>query len=705
MALQSHDYLIQRARILFNQPPHVVAGALYGQPDPIEQSQVPGLIAAWTGTPTAATPPPPPPAEQAVVVDYSRFTDGTVPAYNSATHGWDPTAAGVGGLPSGGTDGQILAKSGVGVVWEDPPAGTGGGGSGLPSGGVPGDSLMKDSGNAPAWIARSGIFRGDWAQGAVYNANDLVAFGGVLYRITTGHTSGASFDTAKTAVLRGAGIQSGTTAPTGTPADGQAYIQTDPFGVIAMFIGSGGSWVSFPVNSGPVVEADLDAALSAKVNTRVPSGRRVPTTGTLVLGAAQTVTLTEADDQGQIDIWVDLTQAGGILTIAGVQLVTRCTFRIFPRQDAAGNRDLTIKNGTSGDAELIGTAQGLDPTGGVTSFIYALIDDGTNIVIVNPGVVASSGGGSGTGIANPSFTGTMGAPNVLTAVDPPSAVVDSYQWQLSSDGGATWTNIAGATTNTYTQQSSDAGKKIRVQIIARPQVASASADIPSTDLFEVGTASQGTGTSTTLKVNKPTGAVEGDLLYAVIDVTVANADLAATGTPIPTGWFPVASDPVANPHGRYTNSGGLTAFVFWHRIAAGEVATSWNFTGAASYTYRSRTVAVRNALPGDNTVIPHTQVTSANGVFGTAVTLPAKTPSSSTGRMYMSAVAFTGSFNITWPTTEPTVNDVSGSDYGKMQYKLIPAGPPTAFGPVNGVVSAGANKTVISWLVLPLAGA
>jgi hypothetical protein len=135
------------------------------------------------------------------------------------------------------------------------------------------------------------------------------------------------------------------------------------------------------------------------------------------------------------------------------------------------------------------------------------------------------------------------------------------------------------------------------------------------------------------------------------------------------------------------------------------VATSWNFTGAASYTYRSRTVAVRNALPGDNTVIPHTQVTSANGVFGTAVTLPAKTPSSSTGRMYMSAVAFTGSFNITWPTTEPTVNDVSGSDYGKMQYKLIPAGPPTAFGPVNGVVSAGANKTVISWLVLPLAGA
>lgn len=32
-------------------------------------------------------------------------------------------------MPSGGTDGQVLAKSGAGVVWTDPPASAGGGGS------------------------------------------------------------------------------------------------------------------------------------------------------------------------------------------------------------------------------------------------------------------------------------------------------------------------------------------------------------------------------------------------------------------------------------------------------------------------------------------------------------------------------------------------------------------------------------------------
>ena len=45
----------------------------------------------------------------------------------------------------------------------------------------------------------------------------------------------------------------------------------------------------------------------------------------------------------------------------------------------------------------------------------------------------------------------------------------SYQWQLSTDGGATWANVTDATASTLTLTgltSADSGKKYRVQISA-----------------------------------------------------------------------------------------------------------------------------------------------------------------------------------------------------------------------------------------------
>ena len=55
---------------------------------------------------------------------------------------------------------------------------------------------------------------------------------------------------------------------------------------------------------------------------------------------------------------------------------------------------------------------------------------------------------------------------MLTAVNgttsDPNAVISGYQWQSSSDGGTTWSNIAGATSRTYTPVEADETHLLRV---------------------------------------------------------------------------------------------------------------------------------------------------------------------------------------------------------------------------------------------------
>jgi hypothetical protein len=50
----------------------------------------------------------------------------------------------------------------------------------------------------------------------------------------------------------------------------------------------------------------------------------------------------------------------------------------------------------------------------------------------------------------------------------------TYQWQRSSDGGATWTYIGGVTTNTYVLGSGDAGYQIRSQVTVTTNAGSSS---------------------------------------------------------------------------------------------------------------------------------------------------------------------------------------------------------------------------------------
>ncbi|WP_222425313.1 hypothetical protein, partial [Planktothrix tepida] len=71
-----------------------------------------------------------------------------------------------------------------------------------------------------------------------------------------------------------------------------------------------------------------------------------------------------------------------------------------------------------------------------------------------------------TGTVN--ITGTATQNQILTATNT-LADVDglgtlNYQWQESADNGVTWTNISGATNNTFTLSQAQVGKKVQVKV-------------------------------------------------------------------------------------------------------------------------------------------------------------------------------------------------------------------------------------------------
>lgn len=420
-----------------------------------------------------------------------------------------------------------------------------------------------------------------------------------------------------------------------------------------------------------VGESDLDPTLQAKVDSRTPAGR-VAQLGNL--GASGTVTLTDADDQGQVDVFLTLT-ADGVLEVDGVATVTRCTLRIVVTQDATGNHGLDIRNGTTGDQATVL----VDSTAAAATFIYAYVDDSTNLNIVGPTALPTDTGGSGLGL--PTITGTLRVGEVLTATPPAGLTGVSYQWQRSTDNGQTWASISGATSSTYTQQVADEGNKVTVLVTGTPSAQASPVIVPNTDLSVVGTIQQSTTKSSTNVVLRPAEAITGDVLYAVITCTGGTAQ---THSSVPAGW---------NLVGRYVNSSGnFVQFVYWRRDDG--TAGPWSFPGTSSQTYRSRTVAVRNAAASGT---PHELVTQANGSFNTTVTLPSLTPSSGTGRMYLGVVSFPQSVGITWP--DGTVTDASGSDYGKFAYESLGTST-SATAVVNGTASATVHKSVVALLIL-----
>ncbi|WP_139295203.1 hypothetical protein, partial [Planktothrix tepida] len=57
---------------------------------------------------------------------------------------------------------------------------------------------------------------------------------------------------------------------------------------------------------------------------------------------------------------------------------------------------------------------------------------------------------------------TLTATNTLADAD--GLGTFNYQWQESADNGVTWTNINGATNNTFTLSQTQVGKKVQVKV-------------------------------------------------------------------------------------------------------------------------------------------------------------------------------------------------------------------------------------------------
>src|SRR6185437_13922014 len=78
--------------------------------------------------------------------------------------------------------------------------------------------------------------------------------------------------------------------------------------------------------------------------------------------------------------------------------------------------------------------------------------------------------GSGAPVVStgPTVSGHANQGQILSATTTwnPAGASYSYQWQTSTDNGTTWTNLAGATTSTYTLTSSDLGNLVRVSVTA-----------------------------------------------------------------------------------------------------------------------------------------------------------------------------------------------------------------------------------------------
>ena len=57
-----------------------------------------------------------------------------------------------------------------------------------------------------------------------------------------------------------------------------------------------------------------------------------------------------------------------------------------------------------------------------------------------------------------------GSPISIAASVTPAEATKSYQWQRSTDGGSTWTNIEGATSGKYTPVAADMGENVRIRV-------------------------------------------------------------------------------------------------------------------------------------------------------------------------------------------------------------------------------------------------
>ena len=67
-------------------------------------------------------------------------------------------------------------------------------------------------------------------------------------------------------------------------------------------------------------------------------------------------------------------------------------------------------------------------------------------------------------VVEPDPTIVYGSPISISASVTPTSATPAYQWQRSTDGGSTWTNIEGATSGRYTPVAADMGENVRIRV-------------------------------------------------------------------------------------------------------------------------------------------------------------------------------------------------------------------------------------------------
>src|SRR5207253_863624 len=130
-----------------------------------------------------------------------------------------------------------------------------------------------------------------------------------------------------------------------------------------------------------------------------------------------------------------------------------------PPAGSAGKQVRVVVTATNGD----GTAQATSPASAA--------------ILANPP----------TNTVAPSLSGTAQDGVTLTAASGTwsgmATITYAYQWQVSSDGGATWSDIAGATATTYTSPAGYAGKQVRAQVTATNSDGSSQAASPASAII------------------------------------------------------------------------------------------------------------------------------------------------------------------------------------------------------------------------------
>ena len=130
--------------------------------------------------------------------------------------------------------------------------------------------------------------------------------------------------------------------------------------------------------------------------------------------------------------------ADGGLTWSDIPGATATSYT--PPAGSAGKQVRVLVTGTNGD----GSSQATSPASAV--------------ILANPPVNTVAPSLSGTAQDGVAMTAAKGT---WTGV---ATITYTYQWQLSADGGLTWSDIAGATATTYTPPAGSAGKQVRVLV-------------------------------------------------------------------------------------------------------------------------------------------------------------------------------------------------------------------------------------------------